>query len=1536
MDDIPDAPPPAQLQARGVYANQANGHSSWVKRRSENIATTSASLLPPNAPSRHGLEGLKQEATKLRHAFEQCVHRFESLLVEEADDDRRRQYQAAAETATTRYRQAWALFTTTVGRVEALLAPPPPPAPPAAGAAAAAGALNPRAVEKPEQLTPAFSPIQYRRWKHSLRLFFTVNGISVINPTEQLAVLLQFLNKEMISKLEGHPHFHQAGRRVLRSDPPVDDSFEETLDSLWAQLHPISCRRVDFFDYRMKKGDDLEECSSHLRALAVEADVASMGPNEILKYRYWTCLGAAEPTLAEEWGRLREPYTLEDMEETLRKYTLSKKYRNAVMQPGKASLGSTSHPAAATAAAAPSQGSGQKGSKKKKATRKGKLYFTPPKEWAGLCLSCGEKGHDRDSCKADVTCSACKTRGHVSKVCYKSWKTEHEGQAHTTTSATPPSPPASPPPTYTTASRTNVVSIRSAASAQEIKEDSGSNLPTPQVPLTIFCRYGSDRSGPTTPSTIRAMPDTGATRSIISARVARRLGLYLWKSSALINTASGQPMHCNSKVLLQASVGDHEPVSIKALVSRDLTEEMLISWHDLVTLGILPANFPEVGASIRAVSSPAGVSELIRDFPDVLSDELTAGKVVKGRPMHIHFKEGVEVKPVKHLTPSTIPLHLQAPANELVAELLSKGFIRRLSEQEPTPWLSRGHFLLKPDGKRLRLVTDYVDLNNYIERPVHPFPQASTIVRSIRPDSKWFAKLDAVNGYFQIPLDKPSQLLTAFLLPQGRFVYQVAPMGLNPSGDWFCQKSDEALVDLPGVTKLVDDILVQGATREELISRVRAVLRRCREHGFILSRRKIEIGQEVSFAGHLVGDKGVKPDPSRLSAIRDFPSPKDLTSLKSFLGMANQVGPFIPDLAHVTAPLRGLLKKGAAWIWLSEHEAAFRKSKEIITSAELVRHFDTDLRSIIYTDASKEGLGYLLVQEQKDGGEAIVACGSRATNAAESRYAPVELECLAAQYAVEQLEFFLKGSPKPFLLITDHRPLEGIFRRPIGEIPNPRLQRIRLRMAWAHINVQWRAGKFNKIADALSRSPVFPAQPLTEEEEREEAAMLHQLSAYCRRITAVDAVSMEEIAEAVAADTDYNRLVSAVSSGCSPQKLSVSHPARAFQNAWGRIGLHNANGTQLVVVDGTRLVPPTPLRRRLVDLLHVSHPGMVKMRQLAKSLYYWPGMNAAVIDRVTNCSLCREALPSKPAAPLHRPDKETVYPMQAVAVDLAHLSGQTWLIMVDRFSGRTFSAKLHRLDTETIVSHMQRWFYDFGFPERVRSDGGPQFRGPFSSFCRDNGICHELSSAYNPQSNGLAESAVKNVKAIIGKCQQESRCHLQALHEFHDCPRADGFSPNQLFFGRRSRGILPALPCHYHLSEQVRGEGRTARQEVMDSALQKTSSRPPPAEFAPGDIVLVQHPASKKWDRLATVLSKRGESYSIIFESGGRVQQRNQIHLRLASEGEKTELADEADSLGADQFASTLLSDNTVRAPDPVPVPLRRSERIAGRGCASE
>ena len=124
-------------------------------------------------------------------------------------------------------------------------------------------------------------------------------------------------------------------------------------------------------------------------------------------------------------------------------------------------------------------------------------------------------------------------------------------------------------------------------------------------------------------------------------------------------------------------------------------------------------------------------------------------------------------------------------------------------------------------------------------------------------------------------------------------------MGLASSGDVFCQRTDEALAGITGIHKLVDDILVMGTTKKELLARIEQVLKRCEENQITLSDSKQQLGQEVRLAGHVVSNHGTKPDPVKVQAIQDFPEPSNITDLRSFMGLANQFGDYAPDLAAI-------------------------------------------------------------------------------------------------------------------------------------------------------------------------------------------------------------------------------------------------------------------------------------------------------------------------------------------------------------------------------------------------------------------------------------------------------------------------------------------------------------------------------------------------------------------------------------------------------------------------------------------------------------
>lgn len=853
-------------------------------------------------------------------------------------------------------------------------------------------------------------------------------------------------------------------------------------------------------------------------------------------------------------------------------------------------------------------------------------------------------------------------------------------------------------------------------------------------------------------------------------------------------------------------------------------------------------------------------SELFTQYPDILSDDIST-KSLNGQPMTIHLKPEADIKPRKTLTARQVPLHWSAEGDKVVQQLLKNNVIAPVSV--PTDWISPAFFVPKEGGRAgLRLVTDFTALNKYVQRPVHPFPSSLEILRKISPDTKVFCKMDAVQGYHQIPLDEKSSLLTTFLLPSGRYRYLRAPMGLNASSDEWCRRSDEAMQGLKGVTKLVDDILIQAPDFNTLHKRICAVLDRCRKHGLTISKRKLKIGEQVKFAGFLISGRNVAPDPDKLKALSEFPAPTNVSELRSFLGLANQLGHFVPDLAHMSEPLRKLLHKDIAYVWLEEHEMAFQSIIKALTSNLSVHHFDSSLRTELLTDASRlKGLGFALVQHSPSGIR-LIECGSRSLTPTESRYATIELECLGILWAMNKCSYYLTGL-EHFTVVTDHRPLLGIFNKSLDTLGNPRLQRFRERMASFTFDVQWIAGKQHIIADTLSRAPVFNPP----ESDRGE---------FCATATTSDPALQRFFAE-IPNDPSYQEIISAHKDGKLPKQLPDDHPARLLKTVWDRLSLLEQKDQPfpLLVCDDTRIVVPTAARTDILRLLHLPHSGMVKTKKAAQRLYFWPGINNDIKTMVENCQFCQKLLPSQPKEKLQL--SEASLPMSQVGIDLFDFRGIPHLVMVDRFSGYPFVKQLRSLTTSAVLKHLTAWFLEFGFPFIIRTDGGPQFRSEFEKYCKDHNITHELTSPYNPQSNGLAESAVKNVKFLLEKCKSANESFDVAFCEWKATPRPDGFSPSEMFFGRRVRTQLPSLLHDFTPkdAEQTRSDSRQKVIDRNDNFILKS--------MKVGDPVLIQNPNTKQWTEkgVITYIRPSGRSYEITLEDG-KTYLRNRRFIRIS------------------------------------------------------
>ena len=1394
---------------------------------------------------------------------------------------------------------------------------------PAGGGAQGVGAPRVRVNEalRPKILTRDNQPEELRSWIEKYKSYYSTSAMQLLPIADQHAYIYSVIDLNLETAIRGKM---DAATPVFG----VDDDDVSCISLLRGEFlldYPLMIRRNEFFSLRQLPGQKFSAFMAELRRKGREADLNQLTVDQLMVFRLVS--GTTDQKLKEKLLKMEDP-TLQDVERESRAQEAAMSAMNAM----KKQQPQQQH-AQANQAQAP-------GKSKNSWQKSGQA-----------CFACGIKGHLKADCekKASLHCNFCKKHGHAEKACRSKKNkeekdknggaqgggTRHQSRAASRATSRHPSrspsrsparssyqrgrrsprPSRSPSPGGRRTYAQVVASTRSASCS--------SSKPTPR--LTVTFTHASGKS-----FEFRATPDTGAWRTIISEDVAKRYGIPIEEDKMKLIAANDTVMKVVGGVSLDAKCWAGKGV-VKCLVTTDMTDDVLMSWHDLINMGILPPSFPGPHAAARSVSASAklpsyntktkttsssckkrktadSLDAIKKDYADVLSNELDS-KSMAGPPMHLYLRDDIDVKPSKVFTARQVPLHWKEDAEKIVNELLKNGIIERV--EHPTEWISPGFFVPKDGGKGgLRLVTDFSKLNAFVKRPVHPFPSTRDILQSVRPDSRYFAKLDAVQGYFQIPLDRESADLTTFLLPMGRFRYLVAPMGMNASNDEYCFRTDPAVEGFEWAAKIVDDTLIQARTEAELLERIRLVLDRCRQLGITISLKKLSIGQEIKFAGHVISSEGVKPDGDKVKALSDFPAPLNITDLRSFIGLANQLGSFVPDLTHMMLRMRQLLKKGTAYQWLAEHQEEFEQVKKLLSSELLVKPFDVNLPTELLTDASRiYGLGYMLLQREEGGKPRIIKCGSCALTDCQRRYATIELECLAMQWAVSKCDHYLRGIKK-FTIITDHKPLVGVYSKPLHEVDNTRLQRFREKMIPYTFDVSWNAGKDHQIADALSRAPIFQA------EEDITQCVTHRVTC-----SITHDPSMDGLLEAAAVCDDYQHLVKAVKGDVCVKDLSVSHPAKEYQSIWDSLSLfEDGKGNHLVMLDCRQIVVPRQARQKVLELLHLPHAGQVKTKEAAKQLYFWPGMNSAIKNMVDTCVQCSELRSSFPKLPIQEKSEATA-PMTHVGVDLFDFQGQDWLVMVDRYSGYPFTQRLRRTTTSDVTSVLNEWFMDWGYPSIIRSDGGPQFRSEFKKFCKDNAIEHELSSPYNPRSNGLAESAVKNVKYLLKKCSSDGSNFKKALLEWRNVPRADGISPSQLFLNRRQKTQLP-MPRARMASDL---EGQNMR-EVRKNSLQQNrvahdKRAVPRAGFQVGTHVRLQDPHTRKWDIVGQIedISVSGSYYVDI---GKKTVRRNASYLRgiEATTDRPTNMREKP-----------VLSPADIPAGIPSPPILRRSNRLKAK-----
>ena len=1119
--------------------------------------------------------------------------------------------------------------------------------------------------------------------------------------------------------------------------------------------------------------------------------------------------------------------------------------------------------------------------------------------------------------------------------------------------------------------------------------------PQPYVRLQMsvesedYRQLGYKLSTPPKRSFVSAMADTGCQSCLAGLQVVKKLGIStkdLIPVDLKMHAADNHNIQILGAIILRFSGknSNGEEKSTRQMVYvTDCTDKLFLSREGCTDLGIIPDNFPTMGKGdpINTVtishqercethtsdpvsvattthqeecrcprrtkppppptSMPHSATETNRELlTQYLLDYYRSSTfnvcehqtlpMMDGPPMRLLID--TQATPTAHHSPIPVPLHWQ---DEVKADLdrdVRLGVLEPVPIGEPVTWCHRMVICAKKNGKPRRTI-DFQPLNVHATRETHhtqsPYHQARSI-----PQGKKKSVFDAWNGYHSVPLHPEDRHYTTFITPWGRYRYRTAPQGYISSGDGYTRRYDEIASSIPNHTKCVDDALLWSDTIEESFFQACNWLDLCGRNGITLNPEKFRFAQdEVEFAGFEITTDTVRPCKKYIRAISDFPTPQNLTDVRSWFGLINQVS-YAFSTTDTMLPFRELLKPSNKFHWDEDLQQAFDKSKLTIIEEihNGVKIFDKTKPTCLATDWSKNGIGYWLFQKHcscpstdlfccKQGWK-ITLVGSRFTHAAESRYAPIEGEALAVADALDKARHFVLGC-KNLTIAVDHKPLLKIFGdRSMDNISNTRLRNLKEKTLRYHFKMIHIPGIKHRAPDTLSRYPTGDPHPpkmgLQDDIQsiKDSSGIAHtpplyiptqliagintedQLHSHLMEnglqetllstLHSTHTVNWEQVQTATSSDDNMLLLLSTIEDGIPALKSDLPQSIREYHQH--RNHLYSSDG---VVIYKNRIVIPPSLRPACLSALHAAHQGTASMISKAESSIFWPGITQDIQATRTNCSPCNRMAPSQSALP-PTPPTLAEYPFQCICADYCHYKGCNYLVIVDRYSNWPIVERA-KDGALGLIDVLRQTFATYGIPDELSSDGGPEFTAHTTrQFMQTWGVQHRLSSVAFPHSNCRAEVGVKTVKRLItGNVGRNGSLNIDAFQkailQYRNTPDpSTKLSPAMCVFGRPIRDLIQILPGQYRPhntwrdSLNLREKALRHRHIIQHEKWSEHTKSLTPLHV--GDRVRLQnqtghHP--NKWDCTGIVIEVRQyHQYLIRVDGSGRPTLRNRKFLR--------------------------------------------------------
>ena len=963
------------------------------------------------------------------------------------------------------------------------------------------------------------------------------------------------------------------------------------------------------------------------------------------------------------------------------------------------------------------------------------------------CYRCGKDNHHSDKCRfKNNTCFNCQKRGHIASVC----RSAKSGKPHV--------------------KQMSATVDSNSTESDENEADVDMNAP-------VYSLFGctTDRPGMkpikvtmSVDNTDLVMEvDTGAALSLVSEETFKSHwpNADLQKTNLNLRTYTGERVsvlgNFNVEVDYNASMFNLPLLVVKgsgpSLLGRNWLQEIKLNWQQ-----------------INVLHTTTSVEEVLKTHSAVFKDELGT---LKGTTATIYVDKDVRPRFCKA---RVVPYAMRTLVDNELDRLQAAGIIEPVQFSE---WAAPIVPVLKPDKSSVRICGDYkLTVNQVAKLDKYPIPKIEDLFASLAGGRK-FTKLDLSQAYQQLILDEESRTYVVINTHRGLFRYTRLPFGVASAPAIFQRTMENILQGIPHVTVYLDDILITGTDDQSHLTTLSTVLARLEQAGLRLKMSKCTfMAPSVVYLGHTIDAQGLHPTADKVNAIRNAPAPTNVTELRAYLGLLTYYGKFLPQLSTTLSALYRLLRKDTRWRWGTEERKAFGASKDLLLSSNLLVHFDPKKDVIVSCDASQYGIGAVLAHRMPDGSEKPIGFASRTLAPAEKKYSQIEKEGLACVFGVTKFHSYIYG--RHFTLVTDHKPLLSLFNeeRAIPPQASARIQRWALTLAMYEYTLVFKSTMAHGNADALSRLPL-PTYPAKVPVPAETVLLMENIDA--------SPLSTTHIRNWTRRDPVLAKILQFVEGGWPPHH-KVEEDLKPYTTRSAELSVQDG-----CLMWGSRVIVPQKGRKRVLQCLHEGHPGMARMKSLARGFAWWPRMDSDIEIEVKGCHNCQQNQPMPPKSELH-PWKWPERPWSRLHIDYAGpFLGKMFLIVVDSHSKWMEVFPLNNATTHATIEKLRQAFATHGLPDKVVSDNGTPFTSSeFREFMTKNGILHIRTSPYHPASNGLAERAVRTFKHAMKRMDTgtvETRVSRFLFHYRITPHSSTGVSPAEMLMGRRLRSHLDQL-----------------------------------------------------------------------------------------------------------------------------------------------